>query len=167
MNLHRTRLLFSIVVMLFSLPSKAQKSTSGPVAVPDLIPIMLDMDWTRGGPHYGPDFVHLRTPCLREGTSCECVMNFKVISSRENSKEFADYITSFEHGKVPVTYEVSYGQDGVVRGARLVSVGNWKRERFQTNDTLIGVEMKFSPGGSRKQSTYFHSPGDCFPSRVP
>src|SRR5229473_5408167 len=163
MNLHRTRLLFSIVVMLFSLPSKAQKSTSGPVAVPDLIPIMLDMDWTRGGPHYGPDFVHLRTPCLREGTTCECVMNFKVISSKDNSKEFADYVTSFEHGKVPVTYEVSYGQDHVVRASRLVSVGEWRRDRFHVNDGSLGVNFAFSPGSPKIQLKKINSPGDCFP----
>ena len=139
------------------------------MAVPDLVPITLDMDWTRGTPHshYGPDFIQLHSPCQREGASCECITNFKAISSKENSKEFADYVTSFEHGKVPVTYEVSYGQDGVVRVAQLVSVGDWKRERFQTNDTFIGVEMKLSPGGSRKQSTYFRSPGDCFPLRAP
>ena len=28
----------------------------------------------------------------------------KVISSKENSKEFAEYVASFEHGKVPVRY---------------------------------------------------------------
>jgi hypothetical protein len=94
-------------------------------------------------------------------------MDFKVISSRENSKEFADYITSFDHGKVPVTYEVMYGQDGVVQDARLVSVGDWKREKFRINDTLLGVKIKFSADGPRKQSRNFRSPGDCFPARLP
>src|SRR6266436_5922456 len=158
----------SIALLLFSsLYSRAQTATSDAKGAPGLLPITLNMDWTLGSAHYGHDFVRLRTPCQREGTSCECVMNFKVISSKENSKEFADYITSFEHGKVPVTYEVSYGQDGVVHGARLVSVGEWEREKFQTNDTLLGVEMKFSPSGPRKQSTYFRNPGDCFPSKSP
>jgi len=163
----RVRALSMALVLLCSLYSGAQTATSNAKDVPDLVPITLDMDWTRGSPHYGPDFIHLHTPCQREGTSCECVMNFKVISSKENSKEFADYITSFEHGKVPVTYEVSYGQDGVVHASRLVGVGDWKREKFQTNDTALGVEMKFVPGGPRKQRTYFHSPGDCFPSKNP
>jgi hypothetical protein len=157
----------SITFFLCSLYAGAQTATTNAEGAPEFVPITFDMDWTRGSRHYGADFIHLRTACQREGTTCDCVMNFKVISSKDNSKEFADYVTSFEHGTVPVTYKVSYGQDGVVRGARLVSVGNWERERFQTNDTLLGVEMNFSAGGPQKQSAKFRSPGDCFPSRIP
>jgi Arc/MetJ family transcription regulator len=159
--------LFIGMLLLCSVHSEAQTVGSNARAVPNLVPIVLEMDWTRGSPRYGPDFIYLRTLCQREGASCECTMDFKVISSRENSKEFADYIASFDHGKVPVTYEIAYGQDGVVHGVQLVSVGEWKREKFRTNDTLLGVKIKFSPDGSRKQSKNLSNPGDCFPAKIP
>ena len=92
----------ALLLLFCSLSSEAQTATSQAKGAPEFVPITLDMNWTRGSLHYGPDFIHLRTPCQREGTSCECTMNFKVISSRENSKEFADYITSLEHGRVPL-----------------------------------------------------------------
>ena len=157
----------SIALLLFgSLYSVAQTAASQAKGAPELFPITLEMDWTRGGPHYGPDFISLRTLCQREGTSCECTMNFKVISSKENAKEFADYIASFEHGKVPVTYEVTYGQDGVVQGSRLVSVGEWKRHRFHVNDALLAVSIVFPPGSPKTQAR-INSPGDCFPLQKP
>lgn len=156
-----------IALILFCV-SHVQAQTPGANVnpAPSYVAITIKMDWSRGtsSSHYGPNFIQLREPCQREGTSCECVMSFKVMSSAENAKEFADYITSFEHGKVPVTYEVWYGQEGVVHEAQLVSVGAWKRDKFRTNDTLLGVELKFSPGRPQKQS--FHSSGDCFPSRI-
>jgi hypothetical protein len=165
----RSRVLSLLIglLLLCLVHSEAQTVNGNARGVRDLVPIVLEMDWARGSPHYGPDFISLGTPCQRDGTSCECTMDFKVISSRENAKEFADYITSFDHGKVPVTYEVAYGQDGVVHGARLLSVGDWKREKFQTNDTLLGVKIKFSPDGPRKQSRNLSNPGDCFPAKIP
>jgi len=63
---------------------------------PQQAPVTLWMDWRRGDPYYGADFIELRRPC--EGTvgqGCECTAEFKVISSKENSKEFADYVASF------------------------------------------------------------------------
>src|SRR4051812_38026844 len=72
------------------------------------MPLTLWMDWTRGNAHYGADFIELHRPC--EATmshGCECVADFKVISSKENSREFADYVASFERGKVPVVYGVT------------------------------------------------------------
>jgi hypothetical protein len=158
----------NLALILFCvLRVQAQTAGANVSTVPSSVVITSKMDWSRGssGSHYGANFIQLREPCQREGLSCECVMSFKIISSAENAKEFADYITSFEHGKVPVTYEVWYGQDAVVHEARLVSVGDWKRDRFRTNDTLLGVELKFSTGGPQKQVV--HSPGDCFPSRIP
>src|ERR1039458_9176065 len=82
----------------------------------DLTPVTLSMKWTRGDPRYGPNSISLSTPCQASGdVPCECTMQFKVI----NSKEFADYISSFGDGLVPVVYEVRYGSDGLAPGARL------------------------------------------------
>ncbi len=163
----QVRALSIMLLFLCSLYAGGQTAASNAKGAPEFVPITLDMDWTRGSLHYGPDFIYLRTACQREGTTCECVMNFKVISSKDNSKEFADYITSFEHGKVPVTYEVSYGQDHVVRASRLVSVGEWRRDRFHVNDGSLGVNFAFSPGSPKIQLKKINSPGDCFPLEKP
>lgn len=75
------------------------------------------MDWTRGDAHYGPDFIQLNSPCQRQAEKpCVCVADFKVVSSSANPAEFANYVTSFEHGKVPVTFEVRYSAEGLFLG---------------------------------------------------
>jgi hypothetical protein len=95
---------------------------------------------------------------------CECVAEFKVISSKENSKEFANYVTSFEHGKVPVIYQVWYNADGFVSRAQFLKLGNRTRDKLHPNDGLLGVKIKSPIGGpGQSQSTKINSPGDCFP----
>ncbi|PYT75797.1 MAG: hypothetical protein DMG40_27435 [Acidobacteria bacterium] len=74
-----------------------------------------------------------------------CVADFKVASSSANSAEFANDVTSFEHGKVPVTYEVRYSDEGLFLGALLLRVGNWTRDKFLPNDGLLGVKITFRP----------------------
>lgn len=87
-----------------------------------------------------------------------------MISSKENSKEFADYVTSFAHGKVPVVYSVVYSNEGRFLGARLDRVGKWTSDRFQTNDRLLGVQVSFHRSQvGRGQTAHINSPGDCFP----
>lgn len=143
---------------------------------PGSVSVTLSMDWTRGDPHYGPDFIQLNSPCQQQAekssaaaqaglrVGCACVADFKVVSSSANSAEFANYVTSFGHGKVPVTYEVRYGAEGIFLGARLLSVGNWTRDRFHPNDGLLGVKTTFhaaSPG--QVQRARIESLGECFP----
>lgn len=146
--------------------SRAQANESSRTnPAPAVVSVTLLMDWSRGDAHYGPDFIQLRKPCrIPETKSCACVADFKVISSKENSTEFANYVTSFEHSKVPVTYEVRYSAAGLFLGARLLSVGNWTRDKFHPNDGLLGVQIRFhtaSPG--QVQHGKIDSPGECFP----
>ena len=87
-------------------------------------------------------------------------MEFKVI----DSQEFADYISSFGDARVPVVYQVLYGPRGTVQSARLESVGNWRADRFHTNDRLLEIHFNFQSGKpGQKQSANFRSPADCFP----
>jgi len=126
--------------------------------------VTLLMDWARGDAHYGPDFIQLRSPCQPQTESCVCVADFKVASSSANSAEFANYVTSFEHGKVPVTYEVRYSDEGPFLGARLLRVGSWTRDKFHPNDRLLGVKITFGPASpAQVQRTKIDSPGECFP----
>jgi hypothetical protein len=157
-----------VVVSFFSSHTCAQsnpgvqgKSPATPVSV------TLFMDWSRGDSHYGPNFIQLRKPCPSE-KPCECVAEFKVISSKENSKEFAEYVTSFDHGKVPVTYQVSYNSDGLVSAAQFEKLGSWTRDKLHPNDGLLGVKIKSHIGGPRQtNSMKINSPGDCFPKNIP
>lgn len=132
---------------------------------PAVVSVTLLMDWSRGDAHYGPDFIQLREPCqLPAEKSCECAADFKVISSKASSAEFANYVALFEHAKVPVTYEVTYSAEGLFLGARLLRVGNWTRDKFHPNDGLLGVKITFhaaSPG--QVQRAKIDSPGECFP----
>lgn len=102
----------------------------------------------------GPDFLVLITPCKRDNSpSCECTAEFR----NTRSKEFADYVASFPHGKVPVVYEVGRDASGQVWGTRLSSVGNWSREKLAyPPDGPLGVshEFKFSKAGERKSARY-------------
>lgn len=133
-----------LCVLLLSIPclathSCAQASDGAQKKPTRSVSVMLSMDWTRGDAHYGPDFIQLNSPCQRQAEKpCVCVADFKVVSSSANPAEFANYATSFEHGKVPVTYEVRYSAEGLFLGARLLSVGNWTRDRFHPNDGLLG-----------------------------
>lgn len=172
LGISRSRRVWSLLIVCVfgcSLHSRAQTAGNYSPAAPTLAPVTLKMDWSQGsiGSHYGPNFIQLREPCREEGTSCECVISFKVISSKENAREFADYISSFEHGTVPVTFEVAFGQDGLVHTARLASVGEWNADKFQTNDTLLGVHMKFTSGSAKKQERFLHAPADCFTPKKP
>src|ERR1700722_2081958 len=130
--------------------------------VPQGTPVTLWMDWKRGSSHYGKDFIELQRPC--EGKSCVCVADFKVITSTGNAKEFADYITSFEHGRVPVVYDVVLSEDGRFAGARLLRVGDWTSDKFHRNDGLLGVKVAFK-AGSNSGPVGISSPADCFPPR--
>ena len=125
------------------------------------------MDWTRGDPHYGADFIQLRRPCeATRSQNCECVADFKVISSKDNSKEFADYVTSFEHGKVPVVYSVVFNEQGGYLGALLMSVGSWTRDRIDSSDGLLGIRTTFSAKGAtigKTQRGAILNTSDCFP----
>jgi hypothetical protein len=165
MPYHRLCVLLLLIPCL-SIPAcpqaidSAQKKPS-----PNSVSVTLLMDWTRGDPHYGPDFIQLHSPCQREGEkSCVCVADFSVISSGANSNEFANYVSSFEHGKVPVTYSVRYSANSLFLGAQLLQVGNWTRDKFHPNDGLLGVRITFhaaSPG--QVQRAKIDSPGECFP----
>jgi hypothetical protein len=104
---HRSWILLLSFTMFLSATSWAQADEKGTAAPPGTS-VTLWMDWTRGDGRYGADFIALHRPCeVTTSGGCECVAAFKVTSSKENSKEFADYIASFEHGKVPVVYSVS------------------------------------------------------------
>lgn len=131
---------------------------------PAVVSVTLLMDWSRGDAHYGPDFIELRQPCqLPAEKSCECVADFKVISSKANSAEFANYVASFEHAKVRVTYEVTYSAEGLFLGARLLRVGNWTRDKFHPNDGLLGVKIRFMRQALGKSSARKSTaPGNVF-----
>jgi hypothetical protein len=76
------------------------------------------MSWTRGAPAYGPDFIHLESPCATNSESgCFCSNDFSVT----RTKVFAGYIESFGSSEVPVSYYVSYDSSGQVSGALLIS----------------------------------------------
>lgn len=137
------------------------KKTDG--ATPDFALVTLPMKWVRDDRHYALNFISLSTPCpTHVGVPCECTMTFKVI----NSKEFADYISSFGDGRVPVVYQVLYRSDGSAHGARLESVGSWQADRFPVNDRLLSVVLHVQgrrPG--QKQTANVNNPADCFPTK--
>jgi hypothetical protein len=123
---------------------------------------VLQMSWKRGDVHYGPNFIHLESPCLSNADpSCYCSNNFP----KTRSKEFADYIESFGSKKVPVKYRVDYDGNHQVVGAVLESVGDWPQERFNIIEKSLGLGFRMV----RNQSTggvvhaNFRSPSDCFP----
>jgi hypothetical protein len=123
---------------------------------------VLQMSWKRGDVHYGPNFIHLESPCLSNTDSgCYCSNNFP----KTRSKEFADYIESFGSKKVPVKYRVDYDDNHQIIGAILESVGDWPEERFNI------VEKSLSSGfrmvGTQSTGGVVHAnvrnPSDCFP----
>ncbi len=124
--------------------------------------VILWMESQRGDAHYGPNFILLHRPCQdsRDG-ACECGMSFKAL----NSQEFADYISSFQDNRIPVTYDVFYDHDGRPGGSRLASVGTWSRDRFPVNDRLLWVNFKSLGGASKKRQEYqLHGSSECFPT---
>jgi hypothetical protein len=127
-------------------------------------PTTLLMDWTRGDEHYGPDFISLTAPCSgRESSDCTCFADFKSIQSK-----FADYITSFPHGRVPVVYEVWRDSRGRHSSAQLERVGDWTSDRFRHGDGLLGVRHTFHlKDGGKTATAKINSPGDCFASPKP
>jgi hypothetical protein len=158
--------LLLVFALSFSAQSKAQTNESSRTnPAPNSVPVTLFMDWTRGDTHYGSNFIQLRAPCQAPPEkSCECVADFKVIASKENSAEFANYVTSFEHGKVPLTYQVTYNTAGRFLGSQLLSLGSWTRDRFHSSDGLLSVRvtLRADPRG-QVQASRIHSPSECFP----
>lgn len=123
--------------------------------------VLLQMSWKRGDSYYGPNFIHLESPCLgnpEEG--CSCFQDFKIT----RSKEFADYIASFGNSNVPVKYHVDYDAEGQVVGAILESVGDWPEERFHINERSLGRSSRIVT--RRPSMGKFRMPADCFPQSI-
>jgi hypothetical protein len=121
--------------------------------------VPLEMSWNRGDNYYGPNFIHLESPCLSNPEpGCFCSLDFKTTTS----KEFADYIESFGSKRVPVRLHVDYGRDGEVVGAILEGVGAWPVERFHINERSLATGFRMlrnqRAGGGR-----LNNPADCFP----
>ena len=161
-------LVFLVFVLCFSGRCVAQTndSTSAKPVPPTSVTLL--MDWSRGDSYYGSHFIQLRSPCQAPSEQkCECVMQFKGMSSKDNSAEFADYVSSFEHNKVPVTFKLSYTAEGIVSGVYMLGVGTWKNDVFPVNDTLLGVKISISRGApGHVQHAPIPSSGDCFPASV-
>ena len=67
--------------------------------------VTLEMSWKRGDDHYGPNFIHLESPCLGSPESgCFCSLDFKTTTS----KELAEYLASFVGKRVPVKFHVYF-----------------------------------------------------------
>jgi hypothetical protein len=163
-----TKLRWMPVALLVFLSAAMWAQSDERMTAPQATLVTLLMDWSRGSSHYGPDFIFLHRPCeAATGHGCECTAEFKVMSSKQNSKEFADYVTSFEHGKVPVVYNVLFNDQGQAAGVRLVGVGQWKSDRFHVNDGLLGVRVTFSGKGQigQVQHAPIHGVADCFPPK--
>lgn len=122
--------------------------------------VILEMSWKRGDDHYGPNFIHLESPCLgNSAPGCFCSADFKVTTS----KDFADYIESFGNTKVPVKYRVDYDRNHQIVGAILESVGTWPGKRFNDNERSLGTGFRLIPG-QRNGGGRIRNPGDCFPN---
>jgi hypothetical protein len=82
MNCARLALPLAFILLLSAHTRAQSKEDAQGKSSPTALPVTLSMDWSRGDAHYGPDVIQLRTPCqpLSE-KSCECVADFKVISS--------------------------------------------------------------------------------------
>jgi hypothetical protein len=158
--------LLSVVVLSPSSRAIAQTPGTAPAkSAPAPTSVTLPMDWTRGDRYYGFHYIQLSSPCQTPSEQkCECTVQFREMSSKDNAAEFADYVSSFDHSKVPVTFRLSYAPDGVFSGARMMSVGTWKSEAFPPNDILLAVKISFSRGapGQVKQRAKINSPADCF-----
>lgn len=158
---------FSLISLFLSLswclsPAQTKPAENHPSRI-TVVPTTLWMDWTRGDLQYGRDFIALHAPCENQDISeCECNAAFKAT----RTKEFADYITSFPHGKVPVVYNVWRNPDGRIVGVTLVRVGERTNDRTHPNDGLLGVGHTFKSGRPRqKESWKARGLENCFPSR--
>ena len=121
--------------------------------------VSLEMSWERGDNHYGPNFIHLESPCLSNSQpGCFCGLDFKTTTS----KEFADYIESFGGNRVPVKFRVDYDRNRRVVGAILESVGEWTEGRFQINEKSLGTGFRMLPG-QHSGGGRLNNPADCFP----
>ena len=115
--------------------------------------VTLQTSWKRGDTVYGPNYVELH---LRNGTH-QCKISFFP------HEDFAQYITSFGHQPVPVTYEVFYDTSGEAISANFVRVGSWPSKRFHENEGQIGPYGSARPG----ESLTLRTPQDCFVSVPP
>jgi hypothetical protein len=115
--------------------------------------VTLEMKWQHGGAKQG-DRVSLH---LLKG-SVDCSLNFF------QSEDLQKYIESFGSATVPVTFNVSYRQNGKPSGALLVRVGEWEASRLQRNERLLSTTQKWErsqePGGFKTLT--IDSPGACF-----
>jgi hypothetical protein len=124
--------------------------------------VSLEMSWKRGDDHYGPNFIHLESPCLSNPESgCFCSLDFKTTTS----KEFAEYVASFGDNRVPVKFHVDYDRTHQVVGALLEGVGEWPEERFHINERSLGTGFRTLPN-QRTSGGHFNNPADCFPKSV-
>jgi TonB family protein len=126
--------------------------------------VVLEMDWKRGDLHYGSSFILLHSPCQDSANeACECQLSFKAA----NSEEFANYVSSFGTDKVPVGFDLVYGEDGVPTASKLAYIGSekmWNAEKFPINDRLLRVSVEPTKKTSgRGQAIVVNSPADCFP----
>jgi hypothetical protein len=161
----------SLLVFILCLSGRcvAQTADSTPAQpAPAPTTVTLLMDWTRGDRYYGFHFIELHSPCqVPSEQKCECTMQFKEMSRKDNAAEFADYVSSFDHGKIPVTFKLSYTADAVLAGAHMLGLGTWKNDAFPLNDTLLGVKISIPRGApGQVQRAPLHSLGDCFPASV-
>jgi hypothetical protein len=124
--------------------------------------VSLEMSWKRGDDHYGPNFIHLESPCLSSPESgCFCSLDFKTTTS----KEFAEYVASFGGNRVPVKFHVDYDRNHQVVGALLEGVGEWPEERFHMNERLLGTGFQMLPS-QRTSGGHINNPADCFSKPV-
>jgi len=133
---------------------------NGPAITP--MKVTLWMEWQRGDPHYGPNFIQLRQPCQNSAEiGCTCGVRFAT-----RTTEFADYIASFRENKVPVVYQVTYSPEGQANGARFFSVGTWSRDKFSSpNDGLLGIDFRSQiPQRGQHLDHQTSLPAACFPS---
>lgn len=123
--------------------------------------MVLEMSWKRGNNYYGPNFIHLESPCASNPEpGCYCSVDF----TRTNySKELADYVESFGNRKVPVKYDAIYDRDRQVVGAGLISVGVWPTERFDITERSLASGTRAVPNQSKSGVLYGKVPADCFP----
>jgi hypothetical protein len=120
--------------------------------------VVLEMSWTRGDNYYGPNFIHLESPCFNNPSAgCSCVQDFKIT----RSEEFADYVASFAQKKVPVKYAVDYNRNNEVVGATLEAVGEWPSERFHANERSLATSFRLT--GKGPPTNHVRNPGYCFP----
>ena len=119
--------------------------------------VTVDMKWQLGGIKQ-VDKISLH---FQKG-SADCSLNFF------QSDAFAEYIQGFGSQTVPVTFSVSYDEDGKPSGAVLVKVGDWKASQLQPNERLLSTTQKLEPGKPRASNALkLNSPAGCFDPIAP